>query len=86
MRGSEGRSEDGGVVSISVESDWGMTQHQGLAESLTCCVTLAAVSPLWFSREDLAWKIPEVPLVSGKRENTSKGSEVGTNKQVQSAG
>ena len=44
------------------------------------------MSLLWFSREDLAWKTPEVPLVSGKREKISKGSEAGMNKQVQGAG
>lgn len=58
------------------------TRHRGLAEPLTCCVTLDAASRLWSSREGLAWKTPEVPLVSGMRENTSEGSEAGMNKQV----
>lgn len=33
-----------------MELDWGPPQHQGLAEPLTCCVTLDAVSPLVLQR------------------------------------
>lgn len=83
VRGSQkGRSENG--VIVRRVSGWshpgGLTQHQGLAEVLTCSVPLGPLSGP--PETGLAWKTPEVVLVSYKRDCVREGSVTGMNMQV----